>query len=441
MNPSTKLFCYTLILFLIAPLHAGNYYVLCEGNFGQANASLWSIDESMENVNGPLIWDIGTDPLGDVGQSLTLFDDQLFAVMNGSHEIRVLDLVPEMVQSSDIELPGSSPRYMAVDANSRLGFVSSWTVGGLIVLNMDTHSPIDTIYTDGLPEQLLLSEDDLFVTLPLQGDWSTNNKVAQFNLSQGSPELVRTYEVISGPEAMLVSDGFLYVTSVYYNDAWESFSGTSRINLTDQTVVTVFHGAYTNYTADLEIIQGIVHRTFGTSLVPLNADLTLNEESSIGNIAGIYTHKVLNDHILVGSSDFVAPDHLLVLALSGEELSSFNVGALPSDIIYHQTGTSDLDQAMVQPNQFTLGNNYPNPFNPLTTIPYTINRSENLTLKIYDIQGRQVVELFDGFLPQGNYMSTWDGRGTNGAILSSGIYHAVLSSPTQQAIIKLNFLK
>ncbi len=111
----------TLMLF-VSFSQAGQYLTLCEGNFGQANASLWSINESISAIDGPLIWNNTTSPFGDVAQSLTTHDHQLFAVMNNSHEIRVMDMEPTMEHVGDISLPGASPRYMAVHRESNRGY-------------------------------------------------------------------------------------------------------------------------------------------------------------------------------------------------------------------------------------------------------------------------------------------------------------------------------
>ena len=134
----------TILILTFSSLHAGKYYVLCEGNFGQANASLWSIDESLQNIEGPLIWNASTNPLGDVGQSLTLFENSMYIILNGSHGVRIIDLESGETHSGDIEIPDSSPRYMAVHPESGLGYISSWGLGGLLVVDMESNTVIDT---------------------------------------------------------------------------------------------------------------------------------------------------------------------------------------------------------------------------------------------------------------------------------------------------------
>ncbi len=65
-----------------------------------------------------------------------------------------------------------------------------------------------------------------------------------------------------------------------------------------------------------------------------------------------------------------------------------------------------------------LNNNYPNPFNPVTNISYRINSAEHVTLKIFDITGREVCILVNEMKTAGTYQVTWNAAG-----LSSGIYY------------------
>ncbi|MCB0722182.1 MAG: aryl-sulfate sulfotransferase [Ignavibacteriae bacterium] len=69
------------------------------------------------------------------------------------------------------------------------------------------------------------------------------------------------------------------------------------------------------------------------------------------------------------------------------------------------------------PNTYSLSQNYPNPFNPITTIDYSIPVAGNVTLKVYDIMGREVGSLVNGYKPAGSYNVTF---GTSK--LASGVY-------------------
>jgi len=74
------------------------------------------------------------------------------------------------------------------------------------------------------------------------------------------------------------------------------------------------------------------------------------------------------------------------------------------------------------PSQFALDQNYPNPFNPATTIRYGLPVQAVVTLKIYDVLGREVVTLLEETQGAGVQSVVWNGRNSMGAQVSSGMY-------------------
>jgi hypothetical protein len=80
------------------------------------------------------------------------------------------------------------------------------------------------------------------------------------------------------------------------------------------------------------------------------------------------------------------------------------------------------DAPAVMPETFSLGN-YPNPFNPETTIAFDLPRDEEVTLKVVDIRGEVKATLVQGAMPRGKHTIRFNGEG-----LASGVYHAVLQS-------------
>ena len=78
----------------------------------------------------------------------------------------------------------------------------------------------------------------------------------------------------------------------------------------------------------------------------------------------------------------------------------------------------------------SLGENVPNPFNPRTSFSFTLNKTEQVSLKIYDTRGRMVRTVLSGTLKAGSYdrVYSWDGRDDKGRIAPSGIYFFRLST-------------
>ena len=89
-----------------------------------------------------------------------------------------------------------------------------------------------------------------------------------------------------------------------------------------------------------------------------------------------------------------------------------------------------------------LGQNAPNPFNPITRIAYTVGApAERVTLSVYDVSGRLVASLVNGPLEAGDYVSVWDGRDSEGRAAASGVYFSRLSVDGWSATRKMVLLK
>lgn len=79
------------------------------------------------------------------------------------------------------------------------------------------------------------------------------------------------------------------------------------------------------------------------------------------------------------------------------------------------------------PAAFTLAGNHPNPFNPITTVEFSIDRPGAVNLSVYSVTGQKVRELVSGAaMRPGVHTVVWDGRDTNGNAVSSGVYIARL---------------
>ena len=85
---------------------------------------------------------------------------------------------------------------------------------------------------------------------------------------------------------------------------------------------------------------------------------------------------------------------------------------------------------------FYLMQNYPNPFNPATTVRYQIPKTAFISIKIYDILGREIATLVNEEKPAGNYEVKFDGSG-----LSSGIYFYRLQSGDYSSVKKMILMK
>jgi bacterial leucyl aminopeptidase len=93
-------------------------------------------------------------------------------------------------------------------------------------------------------------------------------------------------------------------------------------------------------------------------------------------------------------------------------------------MLISENGTTvvNADENTKPLNEFALYSNYPNPFNPSTTIRYQVAGNSNVSLKIYNILGQEVRTLVKAAQTSGEHTIQWDGKDHTGAVVSSGIY-------------------
>jgi hypothetical protein len=117
-------------------------------------------------------------------------------------------------------------------------------------------------------------------------------------------------------------------------------------------------------------------------------------------------------------------------------------GSHSIQVAYHGTtsGVGDDPQAVL-PIQYELAQNFPNPFNPATTISFALPEPEHVRLEVFNILGQRVAVLKDGVMQAGYYDLSWDGRSASGASLSSGMYFYRLTSGTFEQTNKMVLLK
>jgi hypothetical protein len=111
------------------------------------------------------------------------------------------------------------------------------------------------------------------------------------------------------------------------------------------------------------------------------------------------------------------------------------------------TGTPDyvqgaIEEALAQlPEEFTLSQNYPNPFNPSTTIEYALPLPARVSLRVYNLLGREIAVLVNDWQDMGYYEIVWQGRDRAGRSVASGVYFAVLQADGHLLTRKMLLLK
>ncbi len=102
-----------------------------------------------------------------------------------------------------------------------------------------------------------------------------------------------------------------------------------------------------------------------------------------------------------------------------------------SSLYRYRLSSGIEDRNHIPSKSFELNQNYPNPFNPSTEIIYTVSSTEagiGVSLRVYDLLGREVITLIDGIEQAGEYSVEWDGTNSAGQRAESGVYLYQLKS-------------
>ncbi len=130
---------------------------------------------------------------------------------------------------------------------------------------------------------------------------------------------------------------------------------------------------------------------------------------------------------------------------AGEAATKWKLGATPglnqttvtsaglsgAPIIFNATGEGSSrvnENAVALPTEFALLPNSPNPFNPETTIHFALPEAAEVTLVLFDANGRHVRSLMNAALQAGAHHVRWEGRAANGRALDSGVYFCRMSA-------------
>jgi len=105
--------------------------------------------------------------------------------------------------------------------------------------------------------------------------------------------------------------------------------------------------------------------------------------------------------------------------------------------------TVDVNEPIIPNSSFQISNltNYPNPFNPTTTIEFSIQNDNNVELSIFNIKGQKVKTLINEELQKGKHTSIWSGLDSNNKPVSSGIYLYKIKAGNQESVKRMLLLK
>lgn len=261
-----------------------------------------------------------------------------------------------------------------------------------------------------LQNTAVLPADTGFYTFIIQNVLTTT-RVSQIPIPDDNPTGITDTFTVNVPEGQIIGDmDFIF-------KAQHSWVGDLIVEVTNPTGVT------------LRLIDrpGLPASQFGSSandpdvILDDAAETSIEDISFGGNDPVIGTFRPSPDAL----SDLNGTEAGGTWSIMVSDNEGQDTGALQEwGFIFSLeavTGIDD-DSNLELPQAFQLHENYPNPFNPSTTLRYDLKESVNVQLMVYNILGQQVRTLVNGAQTAGRQSINWDGRDDLGRQVSSGIY-------------------
>jgi hypothetical protein len=163
-----------------------------------------------------------------------------------------------------------------------------------------------------------------------------------------------------------------------------------------------------------------------------------------GTSTGLYSTSILDgtntQWVLEGSETI---GNIVVDMITGRPVDGYIAIGTHGNGTYSanfETNELSLGKSSI-PNEFELAQNYPNPFNPSTQIPFTIKTSGTVIIKVFDLQGREIITLFDGIKQAGSHSISWKGKDQSGNLMPSGTYIYQINSNGFSKSKKMHLIK
>ena len=289
---------------------------------------------------------------------------------------------------------------------------SNLVLNNIIINNNKANSRGGGLYTAG--------SNPILVNTIIYGDSSRHGGGIYFLNS--NPELRRV--TINGNTASNRGGG-LY--------SYESNPIFTNVTITGNTAMSRGGGLYCNPNSSLRLVNSILWNDTPQEIYPPSSDANVfysNVQGSWDGEGNIDSEPFFVDpengdfNLQVGSpcidagTDFFVWESDTVINLSPDEYG----GNAPDMGAYESPYTVAIKDEQMLPSKFTLYQNHPNPFNPVTIIQYELPHRSEIQITIYDLLGRTVTALVSEIQDAGYRSIQWDATNDKGQLVSAGVY-------------------
>lgn len=180
----------------LPPDNLNGVFIINEGAYGSGNGSISFISSDSSYYNADLYNTVNNSALGDIVQSMTIYNNYAYIPVNNSQRMEVVSMTDFKRKGSITGL--SSPRYFVGNGNT--GFVSDWVSNKVFVINLSSLAIIDTIPCGAGPEGMTIANNKLFICN--SGGFSDDSSITVADIN--THEIITTIHTPVNPTCAVV---------------------------------------------------------------------------------------------------------------------------------------------------------------------------------------------------------------------------------------------
>ncbi|KAA3597651.1 MAG: T9SS C-terminal target domain-containing protein [Calditrichaeota bacterium] len=364
------------------------------------------------DLDGSNVEDLVTTGLSTpVGIAVDLTNSKMYWVDDGTDKIQRADLDGSNVQ--DLVTGLDTPEGIALDLTNSKMYWTDYGTDKIQRADLDG-SNVEDLVTTGLSLPVGIALD------------LTNSKM--YWIDDGTNKIQRADLDGSNVEDLVTGLDFPIGITIGINDAPLSVELNS-------------------FTA--RQIENSISLNWSTASETENEGFNVYRKTGNGNFIQIASYKSHNELLGQGNSTFQNNYSFVDNSqLRNNELYTYYISDVETNELEtkHETQSQAVkfvlgEEEVISKKEYKLAQNFPNPFNPSTTISYQIAKDTRVSLKIYNIKGEFVKELTKGFQQEGSHNVVWNGTDENGKSVSNGTYFYKLTAGTFTQTNKMILLK
>ena len=418
-------FC-TLMLLIAAPVSAQQIhgvYITNQGNFSDGNASITWYDLSTRQAEHVL------SDFGTIAQSITLHGGLGYIASNTSNNVDILDLSTNMRVGQIREV--ASPRYIAVVDQGKAYVSEQLNPGKVKVLDLQSRTVSDSINVGSRPEDIAVVGDRAFVA---NSGWSHDSTLTVIDTQTDT-----AIETID-----LGCDGPRHLEVDQQGDLWAFCTGKTVWNANFTAIIEQTNGVavvLNPQTGDIlnriefshqvgssgpgqdshhspESGEIFLIRSDTAMVLVFDATTNVYKESipfsgteRVGGLAYDASERLF----YIGRFDrdfsiaFTQPGFVQIANRDDlSEVGRFAVGIAPAHLALHKSPQATAVDGIGMPQVGRLSPAYPNPFNDATTLTFSLERTQQVSLAIFDALGREVARPVSGLWSAGEHRVVWE---------------------------------